>query len=51
LGASPAAGYSYAAMQRLARAYTSDLAMAASVILAIQLFGVLAVVQVVQSFS
>jgi hypothetical protein len=38
-------------MQRLARAYTSDLAMAASVILAIQLFGVLAVVQVVQSFS
>jgi len=38
-------------MQRLARAYSSDLAMAASVLLAIQLFGVLAVVQVVQSFS
>ena len=38
-------------MQRFARAYSSDLAMAASVMLAIQLLGVLMVVQVIHSFN
>jgi hypothetical protein len=37
-------------MQRFARVYSSDLAMAVSVMLAVQLFGLLAVVQVIQSF-
>jgi hypothetical protein len=36
-------------MRRFARVYSSDLAMAVSVVLAVQLFSLLAVVQVIQS--
>jgi hypothetical protein len=38
-------------MRRLARALSSDLAMAASVMLAVQLFGLLAVLNVIHSLA
>jgi hypothetical protein len=38
-------------MRRLARAFSSDLAMAASVMLAVQLFGLLAVLNVIRGLT
>jgi hypothetical protein len=38
-------------MQPLARAFASDLAMAASVMLAVQLFGLLAVLNVIRGLT
>ena len=51
MGGLAAAGYTRGVIQRFSGAYTSDVALAMSIMVALQLVGLLAVVQLIHGLS